>query len=238
MKSKNKELDMTIVFIVVYVMAMSLGDTVSRSIGVEKSITVIASFLITVFLFLYIKRKDLMEKYGLKRVEGKSREYLYYVPLLLIASVNIWFGVRMNMSILGSTLYALTMIFAGIIEEILFRGMLYKEMAENNEKRAIIVSSLLFGVGHMVNLFNGSGAELVSNMCQVIYAVSVGFMFVMLFKKSGSILPCIVTHSLLNALSTFNNEEKANKYIIPVSLFMVVVSVLYSIYLYRKKTAK
>ena len=72
----------------------------------------------------------------------------------------------------------------------------------------------------------------------VIFAVSVGFMFVMLFKKSGSILPCIVTHSLLNALSTFNNEEKANKYIIPVSLFMVVVSVLYSIYLYRKKTAK
>lgn len=238
MKSKNKELDMTIVFIVVYVVAMSLGDTVSRSIGVEKSITVIVSFLITVFLFLYIKRKDLMEKYGLKRVEGKSREYLYYVPLLLIASVNIWFGVRMNMSIFESTLYALTMIFAGIIEEILFRGMLYKEMAENNKNRALIVSSLLFGVGHIVNLFNGSGAELVSNMCQVIYAVSVGFMFVMLFKKSGSILPCIVTHSLLNVLSTFNNEEKANKYIIPVSLFMVVVSVLYSIYLYRKKTAK
>ena len=52
MKSKNKELDMTIVFIVVYVVAMSLGDTVSRSIGVEKSITVIVSFLITVFIFL------------------------------------------------------------------------------------------------------------------------------------------------------------------------------------------
>ena len=72
----------------------------------------------------------------------------------------------------------------------------------------------------------------------VIYAVSVGFMFVMLFKKSGSMLPCIIPHSLLNMLNTFNDEEKVNKYIIPVSLFMVVVSVLYSIYLYRKKTAK
>ena len=57
MKSKNKELDMTIVFIVVYVVAMSLGDTVSRSIGVEKSITVIVSFLITVLIILYIKKK-------------------------------------------------------------------------------------------------------------------------------------------------------------------------------------
>ena len=165
MKIKNKELDMTIVFIVIYVVGMSLGDNLSRIIGVEKRITVIVSILITIFLFLYIKRKDLMEKYGLKRVEGKSREYLYFIPLILISSVNIWFGVKMNMPIMGSIFYAFTMIFAGIIEEILFRGMLYKEMAESNEKSAMIVSSLLFGVGHIVNLFNGSGAELVANMC-------------------------------------------------------------------------
>ena len=236
MKIKNKELDMTIVFIVIYVVGMSLGDNLSRMIGVEKIITVIVSILITIFLFLYIKRKDLMEKYGLKRVEGKSREYLYFIPLILISSVNIWFGVKMNMPIMGSIFYAFTMIFAGMIEEILFRGMLYKEMAESNEKSAMIVSSLLFGVGHIVNLFNGSGAELVANMCQVVYAISVGFMFVVLFKTCGSIIPCIITHSLLNALSTFNNEEMANRFIIPVSLFMVVVSVLYSIYLSIKKT--
>ena len=235
MKIKNKELDMTIVFIVIYVVGMSLGDNLSRMIGVEKFITVIVSILITIFLFLYIKRKDLIEKYGLKRVEGKSREYLYFIPLILISSVNIWFGVKMNMPIMGSIFYAFTMIFAGIIEEILFRGMLYKEMAESNEKSAMIVSSLLFGVGHIVNLFNGSGAELVANMCQVVYAISVGFMFVVLFKKCGSIIPCIITHSLLNALSTFNNEEMANRFIIPVSLFMVIVSVLYSIYLFKKK---
>lgn len=72
MKNKNKELDMTIVFIVIYVVGMSLGDNLSRAIGVEKLITVIVSLLITFSLFLYIKRKDSMEKYGLKRVEGKK----------------------------------------------------------------------------------------------------------------------------------------------------------------------
>ena len=236
MKSRNKELDMTIVFIVIYVVGMSLGDNISRTIGVEKLMTAIVSLIITVSLFLYIKRKDLMEKYGLKRVEGKSHDYFYYIPLILLSSVNLWFGVKMNMPLISSMLYALTMILAGIIEEILFRGMLYKEMAESNEKSAMIVSSLLFGVGHIVNLFNGSGAELVSNMCQVVYAVSVGFMFVILFKRCKSIIPCIITHSLLNALSTFSNEEMANKFIIPVSLFMVVVSLLYSIYLSKKKT--
>ena len=34
MKSRNKELDMTIVFIVIYVVGMSLGDNISRTIGV------------------------------------------------------------------------------------------------------------------------------------------------------------------------------------------------------------
>ena len=74
MKNKNKELDMTIVFIVIYVVGMSLGDNISRTIGVEKLMTAIVSLIITVTLFLYIKRKDLMEKYGLKRVEGKSKD--------------------------------------------------------------------------------------------------------------------------------------------------------------------
>lgn len=231
----NKEKDMTFPFIVVYVVSMSLGDIISGKIGVEKSVTFPLSLAMVVFLFVYLSRKTLLHRYGLGRVQGKGRDYLYYFPLALIASVNIWFGVSLNMSVGESILYALTMVNAGIIEEILFRGMLYKELAETNEKSAIIVSSLLFGVGHIVNLFNGSGAELVSNICQVFYAFSVGLMFVILFRKSGSIWPCIVTHSTLNALSTFNNGEKANQYIIPVSLFMIFASLLYSIYLIKKR---
>ena len=53
MKSRNKELDMTIVFIVIYVVGMSLGDNISRTIGVEKLMTAIVSLIITVSLFLY-----------------------------------------------------------------------------------------------------------------------------------------------------------------------------------------
>lgn len=35
------------------------------------------------------------------------------------------------------------------------------------------MSSVTFGMGHIVNLFNGSGAKLVSNLCQVKYAIVV-----------------------------------------------------------------
>lgn len=235
MNMKNKELRVTIAFIVTYVVGMSYADILSGRIGVNKSITFPFSLILTIFLLLYINKRGLSSRYGLKKVEGKSKTYLWFIPLVMIASVNIWFGIIMNMSVMESIFYFFTMIGAGIIEEILFRGMLYKTMAENNEKSAIVLSSLLFGIGHLVNLINGSGAELVSNICQVLYAFSVGFMFVILFRKSGSIIPGIITHSILNALSTFNNEALAIKYEIPVSIFLIVLSLLYSVFLMNDK---
>ena len=58
----------------------------------------------------------------------------------------------------------------------------------------------------MVNLFNGSGAEFLPNLLQVIYAVAIGFTFVMIFYKTKSLIPCILTHSIFNSLSSFSND--------------------------------
>ena len=65
---------------------------------------------------------------------------------------------------------------------------------------------MTFGIGHIVNLINGSGAELPSNLLQVTYAIAIGFAFVMIYYKTKSLLPCIFTHSIFNGLSAFSNE--------------------------------
>ncbi len=69
-------------------------------------------------------------------------------------------------------LYVISMCCVGFLEEVIFRGLLFRAMEKENLKRAIIVSSLTFGLGHIVNLFNGSGKDLVSNMIQIVFAVS------------------------------------------------------------------
>lgn len=79
-------------------------------------------------------------------------------------------------------------------------------MAKDGVKSAIIVSSVTFGIGHIVNLINGSGADLLSNLLQVVYAVAIGFAFVMIYVKSKSLMPCIIVHSVFNGLSAFANE--------------------------------
>ena len=102
-----------------------------------------------------------------------------------------------------TVLYILTMLCVGFLEEVIFRGLLFQAMRGNGMKAAVIVSSLTFGMGHIINLFNGSGAELIPNLLQVVYAAAAGFMFVMVFCKTGSLLVCIAVHGLFNALSVF-----------------------------------
>lgn len=94
------------------------------------------------------------------------------------------------------------MLCVGFIEEVIFRGFLFKAIAKDNLKSAIIISSVTFGVGHLVNLFNRSGMDLVSNLCQICFAIAVGFLLVTIFYRGGSLLPCIITHSAINTLST------------------------------------
>lgn len=123
------------------------------------------------------------------------------------------------------------MINVGFIEEIIFRGFLFKMMAKDNIKSAIIVSSITFGIGHIVNLLNG--ADLIPTLMQICYAVSIGYLFVTIFYKSKSLIPCIITHSLINALSIFN-AENSTSYIVPIIL--TLMPLIYAIYI--NKTIK
>ena len=133
--------------------------------------------------------------------------YIYhYIPLIIISTVNLWNGISINNSKGEIICHILTMINVGFIEEIIFRGFLFKMMSKSNVKSAIIVSSITFGIGHIVNLLNG--ADLIPTLMQICYAISLGYLFVIIFYKSKSLIPCIITHSLINSLSIFNTINK------------------------------
>jgi len=100
---------------------------------------------------------------------------------------------------------------------------------------AILVSSVTFGIGHIVNLFNGSGADLFSNLLQVAYAIAGGFLFTILFYYSKSLWACIATHSILNALSVFANESaKTPAMEILSAAALILISVLYAGYTIKR----
>lgn len=231
---RKNELLFSIIWIVIYVVGFSLADNFSSVIGIEKIITVIFGIGLSGILFGWIKSNGLLGKYGLCKPQVDSKRMLLYVPLILMASVNLWYGFSMNFSILETILYIISMFAVGFLEEVIFRGLLFKAMCKDGVRPAIIVSSITFGIGHIVNLINGSGVDLLGNLLQVGYAVAVGFLFTMIFYKTKSLISCIITHSVLNALSVFSNEAvmTAQKEILS-AIALAGISILYTVYIMK-----
>lgn len=179
-----------------------------------------------VLLMVLLKRTSY---YGLTRIKN-PKQYLFFLPLVLIVSVNLWNGFNTEHAPKEIVFHILTMINIGFIEEIIFRGFLFKMMAKNNVKSAILVSAITFGIGHIVNLLNG--ADVIPTLLQVCYAASIGYLFVIIFYRSNSLLPCIITHALVNSLSIFNVENTLSLYIAPV--FLIVLPIAYAYYINRR----
>ena len=151
-------------WIIAYCLLMSLGDGFSSMLGVEKSVTLVIGLSLSLLLLWFLKANGLFEEYGLCRPIATARSMLFYIPILLMLTANFWHGATLNYSIMEIMLYILAMLCVGFLEEIIFRGLLFNAMKQDNMRLAVIVSSLTFGIGHIINLVNGSGAELIPNL--------------------------------------------------------------------------
>lgn len=228
----KNELGFSIIWIIAYCILASIGDNISDELGIAKVITLPILLVLSLILFLFIKRNNLTEKYGFCKADIAASKMLFYIPVIILLTANMWHGFRVNMSLLETILYILSMLCVGFLEELIFRGLLFNAMLKNGKNSAIIVSSVTFGVGHIINLINGSGAELLPNLLQVVYAIAVGFMFMMIYYRTKSLLPCIITHGVFNALSAFANETGlTSKEQIISCILITLISGAYALYI-------
>lgn len=225
---EKHELKITIFMIVIYLV---LNSICINNFGDKHFITAICNILLSLGIIIFILKNNLVSYYKLAKLP-KLKPYLYFIPLLLLMSVNLWTGININNSILEIICFMISMICVGFLEEIIFRGFLFQMMSKDSLHQAIIVTSLTFGIGHILNLLNG--AEFIPTIIQIIYAVSTGYMFAIILVKGNSLWPCIITHSVVNSLSIFCIHNTVSTYIAPIIL--TIVPILYSIYL--NKTIK
>lgn len=231
-KLYNKsKIGFSIACIIAYCVLLSLGDNLSVLIGIEKLATLPLALLLTAAITVFLWKNSLFAEYGLCKRKTPLRSVAFYLPLLLLLSANLWFGVRMNLGALETVLYIASMLLVGFLEEVIFRGLLFGAMREETPRAAIIVSSVTFGIGHIINLINGSGAELIPNVLQVVYATAAGFMFVMLYLKTKSLIPCIITHGLFNSLSVFSCDAPDMRWRIVSCVAITVISAAYAAYI-------
>ena len=229
---KKSEIWFAVAWIIAYVVGASVADNLSAAVGIGKIVTLPFLLLLSVVALQWIRKNGLQCRYGLCKPSLPAGKFLYYLPLAFLASCNLWHGACLNLPVPETILYMGSMLCVGFLEEVIFRGFLFRAMEKDSLKWAVIVSSITFGLGHIINLFNGSGANLLSNLCQVFSAIAFGFLFVILFYRGGSLLPCILCHSTLNALSAFANETAQTDAVqILVSAVLAGTAIVYTLIL-------
>ncbi len=229
---EKKEILFAVLWIVLYCVVLgtirgNFGDT---SIAMLIALLVFAAGIIT-----FVKANHLEEKYGLTGWPKDMKRYLFFMPMWILATGNIWDGFAPSYQGASLVIAVLSMILVGFVEEMIFRGFLFRAMLGKDKTIvAIIVSALTFGIGHIVNLFTGhAGFETVM---QIIFAISWGFILTMVCYKSGSIIPCIIAHSMIDVLSLFGADNELIDWIyIGVT---IVVAIIYCTWLGKMKNEK
>ena len=225
---EKSEITFAILWIVIYTVCM--GNL--RSLGDDSPILMAALIVISILMFLWVRITGTMEYYGLTGWAKNSKAMLWFIPLWIISSTNIWIGISPDYPMPGLLYAAVMMAFVGFAEELIFRGFLFKAMLKGGSvKTAIIISSVTFGLGHILNLFIGQ--DLVETLIQMVFAVIVGFVFTMVFYKGGSLWPCILAHSVIDVTSVFcSGEYPVLEWIVHIAVFILGVS--YCLYLAKR----
>ena len=205
---EKNQLAFALVCIAVYCALQSLANPLNRIIGVEYAASAGFGLVQAAVLFRFLRKNGLEKRYGLCGSPVPAGEFLYYVPLAVLASGNLWNGAALRYAAGETVCRVVCMLCVGFLEEVLFRGFLFTAMARKSLRSAVIVSSVTFGIGHLINLFNGSGMDWRGNLCQIVFAVAVGFLLVTVYSRGGSLLPCIFTHAAINTLGTFANDAE------------------------------
>lgn len=233
---EKHELTFAIIVIVLYVFGFSVCDSVSVKIGVPKLLTAVFAIILTAALFMFSHKNALDEYFGLCRFEKSAKKYLFFLPFLIVGSVNLWNGITPELP-LPETVYAVVvMLCVGFLEEFIFRGLLFRAIAKTSTVQALVIVSVSFGLGHIVNLING--APVFDTLLQLCYAMAVGFMLTAFVYRGKSLVPCIILHAVIDVTSIFG-VDGGDMYNLIISVIITAVSVGYGVWIMlgcREKT--
>ncbi len=130
------------------------------------------------------------------RAPRRRRDLLWFVVPFLPVILNLVPGLQFTgaAEVTGLLLLAL---MVGFVEESVFRGLMLTALRVTGVWRAIIVTSVLFGLTHLANVL--AGATVLETVSQVVYTIAFGVAFAALVLRTGMIWPLVLAHAAIDA---------------------------------------
>lgn len=212
MKQEIKEINMVLAMTMVvalisgdiYYMILTLFGGIFPFLSSLGFRLVFGQFLLVFPTIIYIcmKKINWIETLSFHKIKWSSALKLVILAYLLVPILAVINGISLifsenqvaetlsNMSMEGS-LFLNILIIAFIpclMEESIFRGLLYGEYRKISFKKGLLLSGFLFGLMHF-------------NLNQFCYAFVMGIIFALLLEGTGSILAPIIVHFTINSNS-------------------------------------
>ncbi len=201
-----------------------------------ESVKIIITRLIPVAAFL------LMIKYFGYRVFSFSFKGLMFVlPALVIAINNFPFGAYIfgdayiEWNALAVSVLLLECLSVGIFEELCFRGLFFPIIAEWGRKKnrgaffSVIISSLVFGCVHLVNIFTASPFYV---LLQVGYSFLIGGMCTAVLLYSKNVFIAALIHGIYNFSGELIFRIGGGNTVTPLQIAVTAIPAVFALVFY------
>jgi hypothetical protein len=178
----------------------------------------LARIIMILIIGFLLWRLELYKTAGLKK-QGLFQTLKLGLPFIIVAVLILFTSLKNIGDFLSAKvvfLFTINMLIVGIHEELLVRGFVLNSMLlkwknkRNGLVFAVLGSSLIFGLMHLVNL---SANNVESTLIQVLYATFIGVFFASIFIKTKNLYGLIIIHAFIDWCFYFANtcfETKVN----------------------------
>ena len=167
--------------------------------------------LIPSVLYLAFMRKDALDNNGYQKVSLFTvfmTVLFTFCMIPVVTFINMISTLFVENSVSGTVDYIvennsmilnliLLALIPAVVEEFIFRGLIFNGYKKRNPLKAALLSAVLFGLIHL-------------NINQFSYAFVLGIVFALLIYVTGSIIPSTIAHFVINGTTVVLSHLMAN----------------------------
>ena len=193
------------------------------------SVELAAEVVLALLAVVVVTRMRWWRHVGFRRLATLRDLRLFWIPLFpvlpALPAALATLGRADGTGGLGRLSFWLTLaVLVAFVEEVAFRGLILRALEPRGIWPAAVISSVLFGLMHAVNLL--FGAELTQTLLQMGSAAALGFSFAAVALRTGTIWPLVVIHALVDVVGFVTADGAA---VTTVTGTDLVVAVVYAV---------
>ena len=235
---KNKQVLRTVtalLILLVFFFAQGAAAVVFQLEGSVSALVrggIILLLVICTLLYFAVRHKSIAVLGFCRLKEDSLKKLLFCVPLIVVALSHFVVGPASGLSIGLFAADLFLTLSIGMAEEIYFRGIICNVWLEKGPYKAMVISAVLFGISHLMNIAGGAGV--LATLLQICFAFIYGLVFALIFIRSGSLIPCILLHAFHDMCSFISADGTVTVNVV-LGAVQTLILVMYLVYLMKEE---